>query len=152
MNVVRTGQPVAVGALDGLVANVVRTLGQNNTNNNALVLDPLGNLGTLKERHLKNVRVGTLELAQESAQIVVPTHLEAVVPATEDWVARLQLQVGGGLAVAGTVPAGRDIADIVGEVGVDGAGLQRVRDLTHGRGRRLLVGGECPLHARELVG
>jgi len=152
MNVVRTGQTVAVGPLENLVASIVRTFGQNNANNNALVLDTLGNLRALEERHLKNVRVGTLDLAQKPPQVVVPAHFEAVIPATENRVARLQLQVGGGPAVAGAVFAGRHVADVVGEVRVDGAGLQRVCDLAHGGGRCLLVAGECPLYTRELVG
>lgn len=106
----------------GLEPDVGGALGEDDAQLDPFVRDALAHLGAFQERHLERVAAALLQFAEELLQVGVPADAEAVVPAAEDGVARLQLEVGffGVAAVA----AGRDVADVVGEVGVQRADFE----------------------------
>jgi hypothetical protein len=108
VNLVCTRKTIASSTLDDLEANIVSTLGQNNAHDNTLILNTFRHLRALDQRDLQDVRIGvdTGSKTQERGEVIVPTDTKAVVPATEDGVAGLQLQVGGVLTLTRTVAAG----------------------------------------------
>jgi hypothetical protein len=108
-------------------------------------------LGTLEERNLENVAVTGLELAQEVLEVVVPTDLEAVLPATKDGITGLELEKGL-LGVVSRAEAGSaDIANVVNEVRVCASNDERVLEFLESRSRRVEVLSLLPLDTRELL-
>ena len=150
-DLVRARETVAGRLVEGLVADVVGALGQDDAHDDLVVLHAFGRLRALEEGHLENVGVGGGALAEEAGEVVVPADAEAVVPAAENGETRAQLQRGVAARLPGAVAAGRDVADVVREVGVDGARLQREGEFADcGRGQ-LLEAADGPFDAGELV-
>ena len=130
-------------------ADLLGALRKDDAKVNALVLNTLAVLGALEERNLEDVAVTRLQLPQVRLQVAVPSDPEAVVPATENGVAGPNLKVG--LARSGPEAAGGDVADVIGEIGVDRAGLERHLQGAESRGGRAGVDGHLPLNTREVV-
>jgi len=135
-----------------------RTLWQNHTSDNALVLNTLILFRALDERHFENELLAlALDSVKNSLQVGVPASLEAVVPATVERVSGLELKVG--LTLVGPEARGRDISNVVNKVCVNRANGQReAHFLECGRGRvevvSLLVGdtAEVVLQLGRAVG
>lgn len=126
-------------------------LREDNSDGQLLNLKTLGLLGALEEGNLENVTIASLELAQEALEVVVPSDLEAVFPATEDGVTGLELQkslLGG---VSGTEAGSADVTNIVNEVRVGTSNDEGVLQLLEGRGGRVEVLSLLPLDTRELI-
>lgn len=73
--------------------DLLGALRQNNANHSILILNPLGLLGTLKERNIQD-ESSTSRSAQEVLCIGIPANGERVLPAAEDGVTRLGDQQG----------------------------------------------------------
>lgn len=128
---------------------ILGTLGQDNAKVNTLVLNAFRVLGALEERHLEDIAITSLQLPQVRSKVAIPTNPEAIVPAAENGVARTDLKVG--LARIGPEAASGDVSNVIGEVGINGAGLERHLKLAKRRGRRLRVNRHLPLHTGEVV-
>ena len=108
--------------------------GQDDAEIDQRVGDALGHFGAFEEGHGESVggaAVGEVDEAQHGGQIVVPAEAELVFPAAEDRVAGFELEVGfagGEFGWRGPVARGGDVANVVGEVGVNGAGAERVAE------------------------
>lgn len=151
-NLVGTWKAIAGRSFHQLIFDIPRSFRKNQADNNILVLDALGGLGTLDERHLQDIRVRpSHRAAQERSQIIVPTDPEAVVPATKDGVPKTKLQVRVAVRLSRTVPTRRNVADIIDEVGIDRTGLERVLELAQCRRGQILVAANGPLHTRKLA-
>lgn len=154
LDLVRTGETIASRLLEELVADVPGTLGEDDAHDGLLILNTLGNLGALDEGDLEDVGISAGDsLAKEGREVVVPANAEAVVPSAEDGEPGTKLQ--GGVTVrdlSGTVAARGNVANVVGEVGVHGAGLEGDLQLADSGGRQLLVAADGPFHAVEVVG
>ncbi len=87
--------------------------------------------------------------AQEGFKIGVPADAETVFPSAEDGISGFEFEVGFSLVA----PEARrtHVADVVGEIGVQAADLQRHVQIAEGRCRGLVVLRRGPLHAVEVV-
>lgn len=151
-NLVLTRETVAASSLHQLVTHVPSTFGEQNTNNNVLILNAFRRLGALDEWHLEDIGIGIGHCsAQEQEEIIVPTDLEAIVPATKNGKPRAEFQMRITVGFSGTELARRDVADIVDEVGISRTGLEWILELAECRRGQSLVAADRPLHARELV-
>src|SRR5690242_9327740 len=100
----------------GFEVDICRAFWQDDAKVHTPVRDALDSTGPFEERHLEHIRVALGQLAQIVRQICVPPHTETVFPVAENRVTRLQLEQV--FLLARTEARGRDIANIVGEVGV----------------------------------
>lgn len=139
----------------GLEADVPRAFGQDDAHLHLGVADAFAHARALEERHLEHVAAaafGRLEAApQEVAQVGVPADAEAVFPPAEDGVPWLELEVGLLAAAAAAEARRAHVADVVGEVRVQGAGAQGHVEGAQRRGWRAVVLRRGPLHAVEVA-
>lgn len=153
LDLARAREATAGSSLQNLIPDISRALGEDHSDNDLLVLSSLRHLESLDERDLQHIGVGAGScLTQISGELIVPANAEAVIPATEDWKTRTKLQRSfplGGLSRP--VAARRNIANVIDEVRIDRTRLERVLEFTDRRRRQLLVAGQSPLHARELL-
>ena len=110
----------------------------------------LGLLRALKERHIQDVSLASLQLAQKLLEIRIPSNAEWVVPSSKDRVSRLDLEVG--LALITSESRGGHISDDVGEVWVQASNLEGELELFDCCRGRVVVLLRCPLHTVELLG
>lgn len=129
--------------------DILSTFGQDDAQDDLVVLDTLGLFGTFEEWHLENVAGGG-GFAQEARKRSVPADAKIEEPTSKDGVARLELEEG--LAAVGAEPRGGDIADVVGKVGVHAPGLKGHSELLESTGGRIVVVGRGPLYAGESRG
>lgn len=132
-----------------LELDICSALREDDTEVDATVRDALGRTRSLEERHLESVSLASGQLAQVAGQIGVPANAEAVLPLTEYWVSRLQFEQSLFLAVA-ELGCG-NVADVVSEVWVHGAGVQRELQLLEREGGWVHVRLLLPLYTREVV-
>lgn len=132
-----------------LKLHVGRSLGEDDPDLHFLIRDPLRHLWPLEERHLQYIPIASLHFPQGVLEVRIPSDAETVLPAPENGVPRLELEVRF-LDVAPEA-ARRDVADVVGEVRVQGSDLQRDFQLLDRARRRVVVLRRRPRYAGELV-
>lgn len=109
--------------------NLLGSLGQNDADDNVLILDTLGLLGPIQEGHIQH-KATVRGLAQEVLGVRVPADGEGVLPAAKDGVTGLGDKQG--LALAGSEPGRGDVADDVVVVRVEAAGREREGEVAQG--------------------
>jgi len=115
-----------------------------------LIYHSLGLLRAFKERHIQNVSLASLQLAQKLLEIRIPSNAEWVVPSSKNRVSRLDFEVG--LPLVTSESRGGHISDHVGEVRVQASNLEWKLELFDCCRRRVVVLLRCPLHTIELLG
>jgi hypothetical protein len=124
------------------------SFGQNNSDLHTLIGHALILLWSLKERHIQNISITRLELPQASLEIAIPTNTEFVVPLSEDWISGSEFQIGFGQVTSEATS--RDVSDIVCEVRVGRADLERHLNPLKCRAGRFVVVLTLPLDTGEL--
>lgn len=127
-----------------------RTLGQNDPRNNLLVLNTLSLLWSFQEWHLQNKALSTLLCPScEILQLSVPADLEVVVPASENGISGLQLEVR--FPSAGSESRSRDITNVIDKVCIQASCHERELQLLQRARWRVVVAALLVRNPREVV-
>jgi hypothetical protein len=102
-----------------------------------LINDSLVLLWAFKERHIENIAIASLQLAQELRQIGVPSNTEWVVPSAENRISWLYVE--NGFALVAPESRGGDISNNISKVWRQAADLQWEFQFLDRSSRRIVV-------------
>lgn len=129
---------------------VPRALGQNDPSDHLLIFNPLHLFRSLKEWDLQHEALSALlRSSQKLLQLSVPANLEVVVPASENRISRLQLQVG--FPRAGAEARSGHISNIVDKVSIQAARHERKLQFLQCRSGRVVITALLVRNSGEVV-
>lgn len=120
---------------------------QDHACHDTLVLYSLVLLRSFQEWYFEHIAVA--RAPDELLDLAVPAHAELVVPATEDWISWLELEVR--LARIRPEAGCRDVANVIGEVWIYASNEERELELLQRTRGWVVVVLLSPLHTREVV-